>query len=93
MGEAVKASGVPREELFITTKLPYVLVKEAHALPRELTVLRSRPHHCGRVKEFFEDSLKSLGVDYVDLVCAPSPTSRFVAEACSVPDPPTRSLG
>ena len=27
-----------------------------------------RAHHCGRVKEYFEDSLKSLGVDYVDLV-------------------------
>ena len=27
-----------------------------------------RPQHCGRVKEFFEESLRDLGVDYVDLV-------------------------
>jgi len=27
-----------------------------------------RAHHCGRVREFFEDSLKALGLDYVDLV-------------------------
>ena len=67
IGEAIKASGVPREELFITTKLPYAFVAES-ASPCELIVLFPRSHHCGRVKEYFEDSLKSLGVDYVDLV-------------------------
>jgi len=50
VGEAIKESGVPREEIFLTTKLPW--------------------NHHGReggVAKWFEDSLKNLGVDYVDL--------------------------
>lgn len=31
-------------------------------------MLTRRFHHCDRVEEFFEDSLKALGLDYVDLV-------------------------
>ena len=35
-------------------------------------VLVFRFHHCDRVEEFFEDSLKALGLDYIDLVSIPS---------------------
>lgn len=49
LGEAIKNSGIPREEFFITTKLP----NAAHA-PWEVPIS-------------FEQSLKNLGVDYIDL--------------------------
>lgn len=37
---------------------------------RDHPLMTSNPsaHHCGRVKEFLEDSLSTLGLDYVDLV-------------------------
>ena len=42
----------------------------------EVTVSEPMPvfrfHHCDRVKEFFEDSLKTLDLDYIDLVSFPS---------------------
>jgi len=47
VGAGIKASGVPREEIWITTKL-------------------DNPWH-KRVEEGITSSLKSLGVDYVDL--------------------------
>jgi glycerol 2-dehydrogenase (NADP+) len=47
VGAGIKASGVPREEIWITTKL-------------------DNPWH-KRVAEGIDSSLKSLGVDYVDL--------------------------
>jgi aryl-alcohol dehydrogenase-like predicted oxidoreductase len=47
VGEGIKDSGVPREQIWITTKL-------------------DNPWH-KRVEEGIESSLKSLGVDYVDL--------------------------
>jgi len=47
VGRAVRDSGVPREEIFVTTKLAW-------------------KHH-GSVPEGFELSLKSLGMNYVDL--------------------------
>ncbi|KAI0074309.1 Aldo/keto reductase [Panus rudis PR-1116 ss-1] len=47
VAEAIKLSGIPREEFFITTKLPW--------------------NHPSRVKESFEQSLKNLQTDYVDL--------------------------
>ena len=37
-------------------------------LKRSPTVPIRRAHHCGRVREFFKDSLNALGLDYVDLV-------------------------
>jgi glycerol 2-dehydrogenase (NADP+) len=60
VGQGIKDSGVPREEIWITTKL-------------------DNPWH-KRVEDGINSSLKSLGVDYVDLylmVCiisSPSPT-------------------
>ncbi|KAG6841810.1 hypothetical protein C0991_006694 [Blastosporella zonata] len=47
VGEAIKESGIPREQFFITTKLS--------------------PSHHDVVEKTFEQSLKALGVDYVDL--------------------------
>lgn len=47
VGDGIKDSGVPREEIWITTKL-------------------DNPWH-KRVEEGINSSLKSLGVDYVDL--------------------------
>ncbi|PPQ80380.1 hypothetical protein CVT26_008267, partial [Gymnopilus dilepis] len=47
VGEAIRESGIPREEIFVTTKLPW--------------------NRHDAVRESFEDSLKNLGLDYVDL--------------------------
>lgn len=49
VGEGIKQSGVPREEIFIVTKL-------WNENMRQNTVLQG-----------FEDSLKALGVDFIDL--------------------------
>ncbi len=68
VGEAMRESGVPREELFVTTKL------EAHI------------KDAVEAEAAFEESLKKLGLDYVDLylVHAPAPwgeDGRHYAEA------------
>jgi len=55
VGAGIKASGVPREEIWITTKL-------------------DNPWH-KRVEEGITSSLKSLGVDYVDLYLMHWPSS------------------
>ncbi len=47
MGQGIKDSGVPREEIWVTTKLDNTW------------------HHV--VSEGIDSSLKSLGMDYVDL--------------------------
>lgn len=49
VGEAVRRSGIPREELFITTKLT------------------NSEHGRDRAREAFEESLRQLGMEYVDL--------------------------
>lgn len=55
VGRGIKNSGVPREEIWITTKL-------------------DNPWH-KRVQEGIDSSLKSLGVDYVDLYLMHWPSS------------------
>ncbi|KAF2447902.1 aldose reductase [Karstenula rhodostoma CBS 690.94] len=55
VGQGIKDSGVPREKIFITTKL-------------------DNPYH-KRVEEGINSSLKSLGVDYVDLYLMHWPSS------------------
>ncbi|KAF2019067.1 Aldo/keto reductase [Aaosphaeria arxii CBS 175.79] len=55
VGQGIRDSGVPREEIWITTKL-------------------DNPWH-KRVEEGIESSLKSLGVDYVDLYLMHWPSS------------------
>jgi 2,5-diketo-D-gluconate reductase A len=47
VGRALRDSGVPREQVFVTTKLP--------------------PSHAGRERRTLENSLRALGLDYVDL--------------------------
>ncbi|KIK65214.1 hypothetical protein GYMLUDRAFT_220485 [Collybiopsis luxurians FD-317 M1] len=47
VGKAIRDSGIPREEIYLTTKL-------------------ANPDH-GRVEEAFEESLKNLNSDYIDL--------------------------
>jgi len=49
VGEAIRQSGVPREELFVTTKLWNQNMRD------------------GRELEGFEESLRKLGLEYVDL--------------------------
>jgi 2,5-diketo-D-gluconate reductase A len=47
VGRAVRDSGVPREQLFVTTKLP--------------------PGDAGRERQTLDNSLRALGMEYVDL--------------------------
>ncbi|TRM69190.1 NADP-dependent oxidoreductase domain-containing protein [Schizophyllum amplum] len=47
VGRALRESGIPRNELYVTTKLP------------------NAGHH--RVRECFDESLKALDLDYIDL--------------------------
>ncbi|GBE80940.1 Aldo/keto reductase [Sparassis latifolia] len=47
VGKAIRESGIPREEIFLTSKLPN--------------------HHHHKVRESFEQSLKSLDCGYIDL--------------------------
>jgi diketogulonate reductase-like aldo/keto reductase len=47
VGRAVRDSGVPREQVFVTTKLP--------------------PGNAGRERRTLNESLRALGMDYVDL--------------------------
>jgi 2,5-diketo-D-gluconate reductase A len=47
VGQAVRDSGLPREEVFVTTKLP--------------------PGDAGRERRTLDNSLRALGMDYVDL--------------------------
>ena len=49
IGRAIKISGVPREELFVTTRVT------------------NNQQYKGTVREGFFNSLKALGLDYVDL--------------------------
>ena len=49
VGEGIHRSGIPRKEIFITTKMGRVAQRE------------------GRQEELFEESLKKLGTDYIDL--------------------------
>ncbi len=53
VGRAVRDSGIPREEVFITTKLP--------------------PGRAGRERQTIGESLRELGMDYVDLWLVHSP--------------------
>ncbi|KAJ7708921.1 reductase AKOR2 [Mycena rosella] len=55
VGAAVRASGLPRGDVFMTTKLPW--------------------HHTKDVARSFDDSLRNLGLDYVDLYLMHFPQS------------------
>jgi len=65
VGKAIKDSGIPREELFITTKL------------------WNAYHDYDVALKAFDDSLKSLGLDYIDLYLIhwPIPARKKYVEA------------
>ena len=67
LGDAVRESGVPREDVFVTTKLPCVIIsgKSHFVVPH---VALSRQHHHAKVAESLEESLNNFGFDYIDLV-------------------------
>lgn len=66
VGRAVRDSGIPREEIFVTTKLPSHIKTYDGAI------------------EYFNQSLASLGLDYIDLylIHAPWPWSN-IGEDCT----------
>ncbi len=66
VGAAIKASGIPRGELFITTKL---WIQHAPTGSVEDDTLRS-----------FENSLRRLGLDYVDLYLIHQPLGDYYSE-------------
>lgn len=68
VGKAVKASGLDRKEIFITTKL------------------WNENQRIGNVAEAFEESLKKLGVDYVDLYLIHWPVPEKIVESWKVLD-------
>lgn len=65
VGKAIRESGIPRSEIFLTTKLRYA--REFLHLSRRLNVTKHRYIHATRVREAFEDSLKELDCEYIDL--------------------------
>ena len=66
VGKAIRESGVPRNEIFLTTKLWCVSIYSHPSIHTDLDVTnRSKDH--GRVREAFEESLAKLDVEYIDL--------------------------
>ncbi|KAJ6458118.1 NADP-dependent oxidoreductase domain-containing protein [Mycena vitilis] len=61
VGAALRASGVPREEIFVTTKLPQVHLPLWHH------------HNLDYIERSFDESLNKLGLDYVDLYLMHTP--------------------
>ncbi|KAF9501546.1 aldo/keto reductase [Pleurotus eryngii] len=66
VGQAVRDSGIPREDIYVTTKLP------------------NNDHH--RVQESFDESLRSLGLEYIDLYLMHWPQACISAVSMADPD-------
>lgn len=68
VGKAIRESGIPREDIFVVTKLTSVpFINRSTCLKLiDLCETYSAAHHA-KVAEAFETSLKNLGLDYVDL--------------------------
>lgn len=66
VGEAVRSCGIPREEIFITTKVWNDAQRE------------------GRQRESFENSLKMLGMEYVDLFLIHWPVPEKIQETWKI---------
>jgi diketogulonate reductase-like aldo/keto reductase len=64
VGKAIRESGIPREEIFVTTKLTYVLEGKQE--------LMARNNHHHAVREGFNESLKGLNIGYIDLYVSAS---------------------
>jgi diketogulonate reductase-like aldo/keto reductase len=60
VGEAVRASGLKREEIFVTTKIP--------CCPQAMVGSMCDAPYNGSVAEDVKADLKQLGLDYVDLM-------------------------
>lgn len=60
VGEGIKAGGIPREKIFVTTKL------------------WNEDMRSGRQLEAFEESLKLMGMDYVDLYLIHWPVENYL---------------
>lgn len=73
VGKAVRESDIPREEVFVTTKLLYVRRTRPRPFLSSIEILHeaehcmSRSSHHHLVKEAFEESLAKLNIEYVDL--------------------------
>lgn len=68
VGKAIRESGVPRSEIFLTTKLWYVHVRCVRIVQHtshNVYLSRNANHH--RVREAFETSLAALNCEYIDL--------------------------
>ncbi len=68
VGKAIRESGVPREEIFVTTKLGYVFMFKIMLPGAKMADAHStRWGHHGDVSGGFDVSLKALDIGYVDL--------------------------
>ncbi|KAJ7072596.1 NADP-dependent oxidoreductase domain-containing protein [Mycena amicta] len=72
VGRAIRDSGIPRAEFFLTTKLRYGCTQVSTSLLSD-----HRGDH--NVRESFEESIKSLGTDYVDLYLVHWPQGRTLS--------------
>lgn len=66
VGRAIKKSGIPRNEIFITSKV------------------WNEDQRKGKVKEAFEESLKKLGTDYLDLYLIHWPVADKIQETWKI---------
>ena len=71
VGKAVRESGVPRSEIFVTTKIP--------CCPAQFTTRLCPPSQSTNVTANVEHDLKMLGLDYVDLMLVHWPCADFEA--------------
>jgi diketogulonate reductase-like aldo/keto reductase len=67
VGEAIRTCGIPREELFVTTKL----IPGSHNFSDLLTTVGD--HTAETVTEALKTSLSKLGLDYIDLYLIHTP--------------------
>ncbi|EMD33052.1 hypothetical protein CERSUDRAFT_118127 [Gelatoporia subvermispora B] len=66
VGKAIRESGIPREEIYVVTKLP--------------------SHHHGKVHESFNESLRNLGLDHIDLYLMHWPQSETDDDTANLHD-------
>ncbi|KAG5635391.1 hypothetical protein H0H81_011450, partial [Sphagnurus paluster] len=66
VGEAIKESGIPRDQIFLTTKLRYISGFYRDDKTLQLSLLISWLHQ-HIVVQSFEESLRALDVEYINL--------------------------
>ena len=67
VGRAIRESGIAREEIFVTTKLPCVMLFTASCGNAKRAF---RSHHHAEVAKSLAESLQNASFDYYDLVGA-----------------------